>query len=177
MVAMASGEFISARSQAQVYRAEIESERSEVQKDPAGEREEVRALFQEEGLSADAAAEVARLIATSQHSWLKTMTEKELGLSSADGTGVIAGSLVMGLAFLIGAAVPILPYAVLAGHAALFVSIGLTLAALCALGLGKARLAKINVWTSALEVVAVGSLAALIGYLLGSLLPHLLHVG
>jgi VIT1/CCC1 family predicted Fe2+/Mn2+ transporter len=176
MVAMASGEFISSRSQAQVYRAEIESERIEVQKDPDGEREEVQALFQEEGLTADDAGHVARLISTSQESWLKTMTEKELGLSAADGSDVIVGSLVMGLAFLIGAAVPILPYAVLGGRAALVVSIVLTLAVLSALGLGKARLARINPWKSAFEVVAVGTIAALIGYLLGTLLPHILHV-
>src|SRR5579885_3526450 len=50
MVAMAAGEYISSRSQAQVYRAEIEAEREEVRRDPAGEREEIQVLFQEEGL-------------------------------------------------------------------------------------------------------------------------------
>jgi VIT1/CCC1 family predicted Fe2+/Mn2+ transporter len=176
MVAMASGEFISSRSQAQVYRAEIASERVEVQRDPAGEREEVQALFQEEGLSPEDAAQVARLISTSQDSWLKTMTEKELGLSAADGSDVIVGSLVMGLAFLIGAAVPILPYVVTGGRAALVASIALTLLVLAALGLGKARLARINPWKSAFEVVAIGTIAAAVGYVLGTLLPHILHV-
>lgn len=177
MVAMASGEYISSRSQAQVYRAEIEAERDEVEKDPDDERQEIQVLFEEEGLSPENAREVARLITTSQASWLKTMTEKELGLSAADESGVLAGAAIIGLSFLVGAAVPILPYIFLAVRVALPLSIILTLAVLGGLGIVKARLAKRNPGTSALEVVAIGSLAAVVGYLFGTLLPHILHVG
>jgi predicted membrane protein (TIGR00267 family) len=175
MVAMASGEFISSRSQAQVYQAEIETERAEVVKDPEGEREEVRVLFQEEGLTPERADQVARLITTSEDSWLKTMTEKELGLTAVNASAALAGALVIGGAFLLGATVPILPYLFLSIRAALFASIGLTLAVLCALGLGKARLARVNPLRSTIEVVVIGSLAAAVSYLFGTLLPHLLH--
>jgi len=176
MVAMASGHFVSSRSQAQVYRAEIEAERAEVEKDPEGEREEVQVLFEEEGLAKEHAQEIARLITSSQDSWLKTMTEKELGLTAADGAGNLAGAAIIGLSFLAGAAVPILPYVLFAVRTALLASVLLTLAALAALGLIKARLARLNPLTSALEVVLIGSLAALAGYLFGTLIPHLLRV-
>lgn len=176
VVAMASGEFISSRSQVQVYQAEIEAERHEVERDPDEERQEVQVLFEQEGLSTEDAREVARLISKSPRSWLKTMTEKELGLASADKGGALIGAAIIGLAFLVGAAVPILPYVFLAVRSALPLSILLTLAVLCILGVEKGRLARVNPWTSAFEVVAIGSLAAVVGYLFGNLLPHMVHV-
>ncbi len=177
MVAMAAGEYISSRSQAQVYQAEIEAERVEVHRDPEDEREEISVLFQEEGLSAENAATVADLIATSEESWLKTMTEKELGLTVADPGGVLTGAGIMGGAFLLGAAVPILPYIFATGTPALLISVALTLLMLAGMGVGKARLARVNPVTSALEVVVIGSVAAIASYLLGTLLPHIFRVG
>jgi VIT1/CCC1 family predicted Fe2+/Mn2+ transporter len=176
MVAMAAGEYISSRSQAQVYQAEIEAEREEVRRDPSGEREEIQVLFQEEGLSPENAHTVSQLITTSEDSWLKTMTEKELGLSAADTSQAIAGAGIIGAAFLLGAIVPIVPYVMLIGVSALLTSILLTLVALAVIGYGKGRLAKVNPVTSALEVVAIGSFAAVVGYLIGTLLPHIFRV-
>jgi vacuolar iron transporter family protein len=177
MVAMATGEYISTRSQAQVYQAEIVSEREEVRKDPEGEREEIQVLFQQEGLSPQNAAVVANLIATSEESWLRTMTEKELGLAATDASGALSGALIIGGAFLIGAIVTILPYLFLSGAPAVLCSVAATLIVLAAIGAGKARLAKIGTAGSVAEVVLIGSLAAIIGYLFGTLLPHVFHVG
>jgi VIT1/CCC1 family predicted Fe2+/Mn2+ transporter len=176
MVAMAAGEYISSRSQAQVYQAEIEAEREEVREDPAGEREEIQVLFREEGLSPEAAAEVARLVTTSEESWLKTMVEKELGLTAAGTGGAVIDAAVMGAAFLLGAMITILPYLFLSGRTALLTSVAVTLVALCGIGIGKARLAKINSLASAFEVIAIGSIAAIVGYFFGTLLPHIFHV-
>jgi len=41
----------------------------------------VRKLFEREGIPAESARQVARIITTSPEAWLKTMAEKELGLS------------------------------------------------------------------------------------------------
>lgn len=175
MVAMAAGEFISSRSQAQVYGSEIDSERIEVERFPDEERREVRALFQAEGLSPQDAETVARLISKSEESWLKTMVEKELGLTHTVQEGALTGAIVMGVTFMLGSLVPIAPYLFFPARPALIVSIGLTLAVLFAIGFGKARLAHLNPLVSAFEVLAVGSAAAVIGYLFGTLLPHILH--
>ena len=176
MVAMAAGEYISSRSQAQVYQAEIEMERQELRKDPEGEREEIQVLFRQEGLGPEDAETVARLVTTSEESWLKTMTEKELGLAAVDASGAVPGALIIGAAFLLGAVVTILPYLLLSGTPAVLCSVVLTLAALAAIGVGKARLAKISWVGSTVEVVAIGSAAAIIGYLFGTLLPHIFRV-
>jgi VIT1/CCC1 family predicted Fe2+/Mn2+ transporter len=176
MFAMAAGEYISSRSQAQVYQAEIEMEREELRKDPAGEREEIQVLFRQEGLSPEDAETVARLVTSSEESWLKTMTEKELGLTAADASDALPGALIIGAAFLLGAVVTILPYLLLSGTPAVLTSVVLTLITLAAIGAGKAKLARIGWFGSAAEVVAIGSAAAIIGYLFGTLLPHIFHV-
>lgn len=176
MVAMAAGEYISSRSQAQVYQAEIETEREELHKDPEGEREEIQVLFRQEGLTAEDAAVVARLVTTSEESWLKTMTEKELGLAAVDASAALPGALIIGAAFLLGAIVTMLPYLFLTGTVAVLTSVALTLLALAGIGAGKAKLAKIGWFRSSAEVVAIGSAAAIIGYLFGTLLPHIFRV-
>jgi vacuolar iron transporter family protein len=178
MLAMGAGEYVSARSQTQVYDAEIDTEREEVKHDPEAERREVSALFQEEGLSREDAEVVARLITTSHESWIKTMVEKELGIAASDRSGALAGAVVMGVTFLAGALVPIVPYLFFPARSALIVAVVLTLLVLAGMGVGKALLARLNPLTSALETVAIGSFAAIFGYLVGTLLLlHLLHAG
>jgi VIT1/CCC1 family predicted Fe2+/Mn2+ transporter len=57
---------------------------------------------------------------------------------------------------------------------ALVLSIALTIVALFVIGLVKGRLADMSLWRSALEVVVIGAASAAGGYLLGSLIPHLI---
>lgn len=53
------------------------------------------------------------------------------------------------------------------------ISIGLTIVALIVVGLIKGKLANLNLWRSAIEVVAIGGASALDGYVLGAYVPHL----
>jgi VIT1/CCC1 family predicted Fe2+/Mn2+ transporter len=62
----------------------------------------------------------------------------------------------------------------LAVRPAFVVSVALTIVALLLIGLVKGRLAVMSLWRSALEVVAIGLASAAGGYLLGTLVPHLI---
>jgi VIT1/CCC1 family predicted Fe2+/Mn2+ transporter len=61
-------------------------------------------------------------------------------------------------------------------HAAVPLSVGLTLIALFGLGVYKSKLAHGNMLRGGLEVMVVGAFAAGAGYLLGALLPNVLRM-
>jgi predicted membrane protein (TIGR00267 family) len=173
-LSMGAGEYLSGKSEAQVQAAAVRAEVQEIETIPTVERREIELLFIEEGLSAEDAAVVADKVTTSRRSWVNTMVEKELGLSAEPQDSRLKDSLAMGLSYLLASIVPLAPYFFLPITAAFAVSVALTAVVLVALGAFKGRLAKMSIWRSAAEVVAVGIASAAGGYLLGSLVPHLI---
>jgi vacuolar iron transporter family protein len=175
-LSMGAGEYLSGKSEAQVQQAAIDDEREEIAVIPDIERHEVALLFESEGLSAADAALVADKIATSERAWVNTMVEKELGLSADPVDGLWGDSLAMGFSYMVASLVPLGPYLFFSVKPALVISVVLTAVVLVIIGAVKGRLAKMGVLRSAAEVLAVGLASAAGGYLLGTLLPHLLHL-
>ena len=173
-LSMGAGEYLSGRSEAQVQQAAIRDEEQEIAAIPDIERLEIELLFEHEGLAHDDAVVVADKVASSPRSWVNTMVEKELGLTAEPEGSAVKNSLAMGASYLLASLVPLGPYLFLAVRPALVVSIALTIVALLLIGLVKGRLADMSLWRSALEVVVIGAASAGGGYLLGSLIPHLI---
>jgi VIT1/CCC1 family predicted Fe2+/Mn2+ transporter len=172
-LSMGAGEFISGRSEAQVQRSEIEKERQEIERDPDFEKAEMRALLENEGMSAEDAAQVTETFVRYPDSYHKTMVEKELGLQVDPQTVKTPEALTMSASYLVGSFFPLIAYFFLPVRQALVVSILLTIVALVVVGVIKGRLANLNLFRSALEVVVVGTVSALGGYLLGVVIPRL----
>ena len=184
MIAMGAGAFISSKSQHEVAEAEIARERHELLAHPERELEELVQLFNDEGLTDRDARLVAEKIAERPKAMLNAMTQKELGLALESSQPRKEG-LVMALAFLVGAIVPLAPWFVASTHhliavasldvsPALLLSVSVTICLLFVMGAGKARVAHANILRGGLEVMGIGLLAAITGYLLGSLVPHAL---
>ena len=133
---MAAGEYISMQSQRELFERQIALERAELEAMPEEEQAELAALYRAKGfLPAEADAIAARIFENPERA-LDTLVREELGLDpdelgSPVGRG--AGSFV---AFAVGAAVPVLPYAVGSGPGAFATSLVLSLAALFAVGAG-----------------------------------------
>jgi len=173
-LSMGAGEFISGRSEAQVQQSEIEKERQEIERDPEFEKAEMRALLENEGMSAEDATQVTETFARYPDSYHKTMVEKELGLQVDPQTVKTPEALTMSASYLVGSFFPLIAYFFLPPvPQALIVSILLTIVALVIVGVIKGRLANLNLFRSALEVVVVGTASALGGYLLGVVIPRL----
>jgi VIT1/CCC1 family predicted Fe2+/Mn2+ transporter len=107
---------------------------------------------------------------------LKTMVEKELGLTHrlAEGSP-LQGALVMGGAFGLGAAVPIIPYLFM-GVDATAVSVIATGAVLFGIGVVKSRWTNRSWLRSGGEILLLGAVAGVAGFFFGDLLPSLLGV-
>ena len=171
---MAAGEYMSSKSQREIYVAQIENEREEVRDRPAEAEAEVAYMLESEGLSEAAARRVAAELAREPAVLLKTMVEKELGLVIEEGPGALQGTLIMGGAFGLASLVPILPYLFVPIANAPVASIVLCGVVVFGIGVVKSRWTRVDPIRSGLEVVALAAFAGIAGYLFGSVLPSVL---
>ena len=174
VISMAAGEFMSSRSQREIFLAQIEREREEVRDRPGESEAEVAMLLEREGLPAAAAQRVAAELAREPNVMLKTMVEKELGISVEAGPSALQGAIILAVTFGVAAAIPIAPFFVLPVGTAVWVAIALSGVAMFALGVVKARLTRRSPIVSGLEILALVAAASAGGYVAGTLLPRML---
>jgi VIT1/CCC1 family predicted Fe2+/Mn2+ transporter len=174
---MAAGEYIGSKSQREIFDAQVENERLEVEERPGEAEAEVAFMLSEEGLGDEDAARVAAVMARHPEVLLRTMVSKELGIQVEDEHGsVLQGALIMGAAFGAGALVPILPFLLFPVGPALPIAAAATGAVLFGIGVVKSRWTHRSALSSGMEVLALAAIAGIAGYLFGTLMPTLLGV-
>jgi VIT1/CCC1 family predicted Fe2+/Mn2+ transporter len=173
---MAAGEYTSSKSQREIFDAQIAGEREEVHERPGEAQAEIAYMLEEDGLPRADAANVAAVMARHPEVLLKTMVEKELGLAVEEAHGSpLQGSVIMGAAFGLGSAFPLVPYVLLpVSGGATYVSVILTVAVLFGIGVMKSRWTRRRWFESGTEIVLLGAFAGIVGYFFGSVLPALL---
>jgi vacuolar iron transporter family protein len=172
-LSMGAGEFISARSEAQVHQTEVHKELEELRTNPDFERREMELLLIHEGIAQADAQHIVDLIVKYPESYHKTMVEKELGLPMDPDTVRIPEALTMGISYIVGSIFPLIAYFFFPVAIALPLSLVLTFIALVVVGVVKGRLANLNLLISIGEIVIVGVVSAGGGYVLGNIVPHL----
>ena len=172
---MAAGEYMSSKSQHEIFEAQIVGEREEVTERPGEAEAEMAYMFEEDGLPR------RRRRHGPQHCpapavLLKTMVEKELGLTHrlAEGSP-LQGALIMGATFGLGAPVPVSPTCSCRSRPRSGRAVVATAGVLFAIGVVKSR------WTrrlagSGAEILLLGAVAGIAGFLFGDILPGLLGV-
>jgi VIT1/CCC1 family predicted Fe2+/Mn2+ transporter len=171
-LSMGAGEFLSGRAEAQVQEAEIREEQMSIRDNPQFELQEMAILLEHEGVNKSDARVIAEKLQTSSRAFSRTMIQKELGLDPEPKTVRFAEGVTIGVSYLIGSLVPLMPYFLLKIPTALPTSIGVTFLVLAGIGVVRGTLARISLFRSALEVLSVGALTGGGGYLLGTFLPR-----
>ena len=100
---------------------------------------------------------------------LKTMAKEELGIDPDSLNSPIKAAVASGISFTLGAAVPVLPF-VFMGALAFKTAIILSLSGFFLIGAGRTVATGRNPFKSGLEMFIVGTLAAAVTYLIGSLI-------
>ncbi len=81
----------------------------------------------------------------------------------------VVSSLVMGIAVIVGAAIPLLAFLAWESHRGIIPAVIITLVGLFVLGVVKTKYTLRNWFRSGMEVLVVGFIAAMVGYGIGSL--------
>ena len=176
MLSMATGAFLGSRAEQDVQRAEIEREARELEENPAEELAELVVLYQREGKTYQEARHLADEISQDKDLWLRTLVEKELGISPDDTTNPLKDALTMGIAFILGAIVPIMPHFFLEGGPAITISIAAALTGLFILGVGKGRLVQRSPFLQGMEILIIGAISSAVGFGLGELIPRIINL-
>jgi len=172
MVSMGTGAYLAGCAERDLKRAAIHKERGELESQPVEEHEEMVGILMARGVPAATAEELSRSLAQYPQLWEETHIEKELGLSSNPHDSPVRDGLVMATTFLLGAVIPIVPYLLTGGLGAVLWSLLLSAVVLVGVGMGKAAVIGQRLATGGAQVLGVGGAAALAGYILGVLLPH-----
>jgi vacuolar iron transporter family protein len=167
---MAAGEYISMQSQRELFERQIALERAEMEAMPEEEEAEMAALYRAKGFADHEAKAIAHRLFEDPERALDQLIREELGLDPDElGSpfGAAGGSFV---AFALGAFVPVLPYLIGTGVAAFVASIALSVAALFAVGAGVSLLTGRGVLFSGARQVGIGAAAAVVTYVVGSII-------
>jgi VIT1/CCC1 family predicted Fe2+/Mn2+ transporter len=154
---MGLGAYLGTKSQREFFERELAREKEEIVQMPREEREEIRQIYRKKGFEGHELEMIVDRITENKDRWLDIMMHEELGFPRAlPGTPIKAG-LAMALAYVVGAAVPLLPYLFLDGRAAFFGSIAATISVLFGVGAAKSGMTHRPWWRSGLEMSLAGA--------------------
>lgn len=171
---MATGAFLSTKSDQEYYQREWQREAWEVEHFPEGERAELFEIYKKRGYSAEEAAQMVQIQSRQPERWIKAMMIDELGMLR-DERKPLVSALATLISFVVAGSVPLLIYLIglfteIAPAVSFPVSLALSGVALFGLGAAKVLVTQRNPLRSGMEMLLVGSLAAGVAYLVGALL-------
>ncbi len=172
-ISMGAVAYTSAQAERDFYHAEMARERREITEVPEIERDEIRTIFRDFGLEADALEEVTRAITSNPEAWLKVMMSEELKLQPAR-RNALHSALVVGVSALVGSLLPLIPFffvpsGALSRWAAIALSLAVSALSLFSVGIYKAKMTVGRPGRSGLQMAVIGIMSALAGYVVGSL--------
>lgn len=144
-LSMAIGEYVSVSANKELLQRELAVERSEIENDPIGETRELAGIYIGRGMERDLALTVAEHYMSDAETALEAHAREELGVDPRELGSPIGSAAASFLAFSGGAVVPLLPWFVGSGTAAIIVSLLLGIVAAAILGGGLARLTRRSV--------------------------------
>ena len=172
-LSMGSGAYLAAKSEREIYEAELSRKRTELQEDPEGALEEITLIYQIKGVPEEDAKRVASHLSRDPEQFLRTLAAEQLNLTedALSNPYVSAGSGALSTA--IGAFIPIIPFLFLHGLPAIIAAAVVSLVAHFAVGAAKTLITVRSWWSSGLEMTAVGAVEGLVTYFIGKSLGGL----
>jgi predicted membrane protein (TIGR00267 family) len=169
-VSMGAVAYTSTLADADFYESEREREYRHIQAVPGLERDEIREIYRHKGFSGELLDHIVDTITRDKDVWVAVMMAEELRLAPVNRRMALRSALVVGIAAIVGSLLPLAPFAVLPVQLSMWTSIGLAATVLFVVGAYKARQTVGNPGRSGLEMAVIGTVSALVGYLVGLLL-------
>lgn len=160
-IAMGLGGYLAGRTEVDHYDSERRREAFEVETVPEREKEEVRVVFANMGLSPTLQTAVTDELAKDKAKWINFMMKYELGLDEPDPNRATQSAFTIGASYVAGGLVPLAPYFfIVQPRQALVYSCGVTLLCLFVFGYFKAKVTGQPAVSGAFKVTLIGTLAA-----------------
>lgn len=167
---MAAGEYVSVRSQREMFEYQIGLEADELEQYPEEEAGELALIYEARGVPRKQAKQMADDIIADPDKALDALAREELGLNPDELGSPWGAAIFSFLSFAGGALIPLFPFFFAAGPIALFVSIALTAVALFSVGASISLFIGRRALTGGLRMLAIGGCAGALTFLIGKLL-------
>ena len=167
---MAAGEYISVRSQREMFEYQIGLEKEELDQYPEAEAEELALIYQARGINREDAQHMASTLMAHPARALDTLAREELGINPDDLASPMAAAGYSFFSFAIGAAIPLLPFCVGLSPHSLTYSLTLTGIGLFAVGAVLSLFTGRHALWSGLRMWAIGVLAGAVSFGVGQFL-------
>lgn len=168
-ISMAAVAYTSMKASRDFYNSERQREIREVRDMPEKEKEEIRKIYFKKGFRGKLLESVVSKITSNKRKWIDIMMEEELNLFQEKMTPT-QEALIVGSSAVVGSLIPLIPFAIFPVSIAVWYSLAASSIALFLIGLVKSKLGAGSLLKSGIEMAAIGMVAALVGYLIGSVL-------
>ena len=170
---MGAGEYISVRSQREVFEYQIALERDELELYPEEEIQELALIYEARGIPKTDAESMSRLLISYPETALDTLAREELGLNPSELVSPLGAMLSSFFSFCLGGLIPLIPF-LLGNHVwTLPVSLILTAVALMSVGALLSLYTNRSVVWSGVRMLCIGSLAGVLTYVIGGIVGRI----
>jgi len=166
-LSMGSGAYLAAKSEAEIYEAELVREREAIRTNNLEARELLSLYYQVKGLPQEDSDRVVEHIAKEPEQMLRALAAERLNSTEEALSNPITSAFSGALSTAVGAFVPIIPFFFLSGYPAVIASAVISLAAHFAVGAAKSLITVRSWWSSGFEMTAVGALEGVVTYAIG----------
>ena len=169
-LSMGSGAYLAAKSEREIYHAEIAREREAIAMNGPEARELLSLYYQMKGLPEADALHMVNHIASDPEQLLKALASERLGTTEESLSNPLVSASSGALSTAVGAIIPVIPFFFMQGLPAVIAAAIVSLIAHFAVGAAKSLITVRSWWSSGLEMTVVGALEGAVTYGIGILL-------
>ena len=169
-LSMGSGAYLAAKSEREIYHAELAREREAIAMNGAEARELLALYYQVKGLPEEDAFHVVDHIARDPDQMLRALSGERLGTSEEALSNPVVSATSGAISTAIGAMIPVIPFFFMQGVPAVITAAIVSLIAHFAVGAAKSLITVRSWWSSGLEMTVVGAVEGAVTYGIGVLL-------
>jgi VIT1/CCC1 family predicted Fe2+/Mn2+ transporter len=164
---MAAGEYLSMTAQRELIERELELEQRSISRSPEGETNELRRMYEQQGVDPNVARDMAHQVMADPELALETHARMEMGISTSNLGSPVQAALASFITFALGAFVPLFPWLYSKGNPALVASVVLGGVAALVVGVVLASFTERPMMKTAVRQLLVTAVAAGVTYGVG----------
>jgi len=166
-LSMGSGAYLAAKSEREIYQAELAREREAIANNGPEARELLSLYFQVKGLPEQDADHMVEHIASDPEQLLRALAAERLNSTEEALSNPLTSAISGALSTAAGAFIPIVPFFFVSGYRAVIISAVVSLLAHFAVGAAKSLVTVRSWWSSGFEMTFVGAVEGLVTYVIG----------
>jgi vacuolar iron transporter family protein len=166
-LSMGSGAYLAAKSEREIYEAELAREREAIAMNGPEARELLSLYFQVKGLPEQDADHMVDHIASDPEQMLRALAAERLNSTEEALSNPLTSAISGAISTAAGAFIPIVPFFFSSGYTAVIISAVVSLLAHFAVGAAKSLVTVRSWWSSGAEMTLVGAVEGVVTYVIG----------